>query len=94
MSMRFFKAVDRMNEREMVSSYSPENLWINLNGRKERIKELTNFIICRNALKYTNESLKRECPPGMHRAIKQKVVGKVEGHMMIWMQGILGKELL
>jgi hypothetical protein len=30
----------------------------------------------------------------MDRAIKQKIITKVEGHMMIWMKGILGKELL
>ena len=61
---------------------------------KEQIREPTGLIICSDALKHTNESLKRECPPGMDRAIKQKVVGKVEGHMMIWMEGILGKEPL
>jgi hypothetical protein len=30
LSMRLFKAVDRMKEREIVSSYSPENLKIKM----------------------------------------------------------------
>jgi hypothetical protein len=34
--------------------------------------EPTKFIICRDALKHT---IKRKCPPGMDRALKQKVVG-------------------
>jgi hypothetical protein len=61
---------------------------------KKQIREPTKFIICRNALKYTNESLKGERPPGMDRAIKQKVVREMEGHMMIWMEGILREDRL
>ena len=61
---------------------------------KKQVGELTSLIICRDALKYANESLKRECPPRMDRAIKQKIIVKVEGHMMIRMKGILWEELL
>ena len=58
--MRFFKAADHMKDKEIVSSYSPENPGSTYNGWKDQIIELTNFIICRDALEYTNELLKRE----------------------------------
>ena len=63
---------------------------INLKQMKKQVGE----IICRDALKYVNESLKRKCPPRMERAIKQKIILKVEGHIMIRMKGILWEELL
>ena len=67
--MRFFRAADRTKERDIVSSYSPEIRDQLKTDEKSTNTELAKFIVRRDALEYTNETLERECPPRMDRAI-------------------------
>ena len=48
--------------------------------------------IVRYSLNYSNQSLKRKCPPRVNGAILIKIFVQVQRQMMVWKKSEVGKE--